>query len=108
MMAFVKRSDQLWKVWAMLAVIVIPGVPALLEFMGIWHPHSGMERDFDFLSGFISLAGIAWGCLAIRCPKCGLRVFWHLASTGDRHGFQRLAVLDECPRCGFKGFGGRE
>ena len=48
----------------------------------------------------LALAGLVWGCLAIRCPRCHARLLWK-AMKGEAHQnwLSELLSLNACPYC---------
>ena len=82
--ALIERTSQLWKLrlgmaGALLGTAVRIGAS---EFDGLASGHS-MALGFGGL--FVALAGVVYLCIAVRCPDCGARWFWLMASkpSGD-------------------------
>lgn len=109
---WIGRTGQRWKLvigfilfvlggMALIAMIVVTG--AANEVIG------GRSReDLIVLIGFALAAGgagsFAWLLAAIRCPRCGSRPVWTLASKrGSSQWSTRLLSLEACPTCGFDG-----
>ncbi len=50
----------------------------------------------------LSILGLAWLSLSIRCPKCGLALFFHAISKQSLQSWgDWLYTVSTCPRCGF-------
>ena len=47
------------------------------------------------------VASFVWAGLAIRCPKCDLKIFFHaLTKEGFFSWFAWLLQTESCPKCG--------
>jgi hypothetical protein len=73
--------------------------------------HGPIETFFQWESYIAQLLGtaiifvaFAWLCIAVRCPQCGLRLFWYAVSSKECGSwFGWLLNNSCCPKCGFAG-----
>ncbi len=89
-------TNQSWK----LVTSYIGGVVGVcVMFYGIYFNQTGA---FEFYGVVVGLSSGAFGCLSIRCPKCGLAWAWY-AVTKQSLGewVPWLLSVKQCPKCGF-------
>lgn len=68
--------------------------------------HLNDKSDLALMLDLYGLAGTIcsaiFGCLFIRCPKCGLRWLWYAVTKQNINGwFPWLVTLQQCPNCDF-------
>jgi DNA-directed RNA polymerase subunit RPC12/RpoP len=68
--------------------------------------HSAIFGDAGWGEGvgaLVALVGGAWLALAIRCPKCRLKLFWHaVTKKGLNEWSPWLHDVKVCPQCGYR------
>ena len=95
-------SSQSWKLWLGFGVLAIAGVflfVPLQQSLVI----EGFAWPTKLLGTGIGLIAFLWLTLAVVCPRCKLRLFWHAVST--KHTSNWLGWLldaSSCPRCGYE------
>ena len=85
---WLRRTGQLWK----LVVVALGMMP-----ISLW-PFTGWFRDVRWTA--LAAVVLAWFFAAVRCPRCGGRPVWALATRVDFRQFdRRLFDAMECPLC---------
>lgn len=92
-----------------------------LPWANYWIPLAGLTLLYSLLTGKIggtdetvgwlmmgavalANAGWIWGALTIRCPECGVRLFWKAMRQGTPMTWLGwLRSLRKCPVCGSDG-----
>jgi hypothetical protein len=88
-MSWLQRTGQRWKL----------GVFCLGMFLPWALGHLGSVR-FEADGWMLSAGVFVWFMLAVRCPRCGGRVAWALATGVDHRRFApELLGARECPLC---------
>ena len=92
------RSGQLWKVIGGVSAILIGGTALVYGIASDTADGGGLL--WIFAGMFLVFGGLAFACLAVRCPKCGARWVWMAVSqqSSSNYGVW-LVALSECPRC---------
>ncbi len=101
-MRFLAATGQLWKLVFSLGSFLLGGTVIALQ--GFVERFVGREVTLNLVlvSLVVGLVGFVGASLLLRCPRCGLKLFWHVASTGDHASwFTRLFTMTECPHCHF-------
>ena len=95
-----RKTGQWWKFLATITLIVTGGVPMIygLANFGTGAPDSLLFFIFGGMG--LVLFGFVFGCVAIRCDKCGTRLFWHAVSR-QKSQVWLMWLLSEssCPNC---------
>lgn len=100
-----KMTGQMWKLHVFLALSVMAGFGMVF---GIWRMnHLNSRSEMTAASGLMVASTVivtiawTWLFLSIRCPKCRMRVAYHVV-TRIRQGnwVSRLRNTRACPRCG--------
>lgn len=109
---WIGRTGQRWKLLVGATLLVVGGM-ALIAMMAVTGSTSDVIGSWDrsdliVLIAFALAGGgagsILWLLTAIRCPQCGSRPVWTLASgRGSSQWSTRLLSLEACPTCGFDG-----
>jgi hypothetical protein len=99
-MSFVSSSGQSWKVYLPMVAELIGVAMIIFEVVRLKQGHD--MRPAVFLTGMaIGIAAFVFPCLAVRCPNCGLRLYWYAVSkTGSDEWFKWVSSLTRCPECG--------
>lgn len=90
-------SGQVWKFY-LATILIWTGIGTLI--FGI------LGKNYFVLFGLlIGLSGIAFSCLAIRCPECGQRWYWQSLKRSIKESkfgwVKRLFSQTECQSCGY-------
>lgn len=100
---FLVHTRQAWKLVVTAAAFVAAGLTAL--YVALSGPFAAAATTFLVATTLFVLTWVtvAWGCLAIRCPRCGLRLLWE--ALRGQPAMQWLFWLQDmraCPRCGLE------
>ncbi|SRR5229473_2474915 len=95
-------SRQPWKLGVGFGLLAVSGIFTWFD--------SGVSRLLGFqryiptlIGTFIGLSALAFLALALRCPGCGLRLFWHAISKKPINAWGNwLFETDTCPKCGYQ------
>jgi hypothetical protein len=101
-MKFLVATGQLWKLLLTLGGGLLGGSVIVLQ--RLLQDVAGREVTLRLvlLATCVSLVGFGGAALLLRCPRCGLKLFWRAASTGDHASwFTRFFTMTECPGCHF-------
>ena len=82
------RTGQGWKMWIPILLQLLLFVPFFLL--------GPAGRDFAVIGWVVSFT---FQCLALRCPDCGARWYWHAVSTKEG-GIRKMFKHSACPMCG--------
>lgn len=100
-MTLLKRTNQLWKLYAFMALMALgAGITLLQAFIG---KYVGKEAITDLVIGgmFLVTGAFIWAYNSIICPHCKLKLFWHsIIKVGLGSWFVWLVNLEKCPQCG--------
>lgn len=55
------------------------------------------------LGSIVGIGGFAYLCVAVRCPRCGARWFWLMASKRREDPMNQAFRNGACPACGHTG-----
>jgi hypothetical protein len=88
-MTWFRRTGQTWKLALStlftLACVTLP----YCHFADVW---------MDLLVPFVGIAGFVWFWVSVRCPECGGRPVWFMASRMDVSAYDP-AGMERCPMC---------
>ncbi len=100
---FLRRTGQIWKPavgWGLIAL----GLLVIFACLSDWGDKQSADILVACLGGanVLNLAAFVWMAIAIRCPRCGRRLFWH-ALHARRHpaGLHWFVTFNACPQCQF-------
>ncbi|MBT8078778.1 MAG: hypothetical protein KJO31_09365 [Gammaproteobacteria bacterium] len=97
------RSGQTGKFMSGFVLVLIGGAIVFISGLLIGRASSALYALSSSLGVAIGLGGFVYLCVAIRCPDCGAKWIWLMASKrrGDplHWGWQNAA----CPVCGYAG-----
>lgn len=99
-MNLLQRTDQAWKVWLFVVMLVLGGAASLLQ--GFLYDALGKERAIQLAFAGIGLiiGSFIFAGFSIACPKCGLKLFPHAFRTqGFFTWFSWILQQESCPRC---------
>jgi hypothetical protein len=91
-------ADQKAKLWIGFGFVVAGGAiawfhPAVLETIP-----GGRE-----IGTLMMIIGGVWLSIAIRCPRCRLKLFWYaISKKGLNEWSPWLLETKECPQCGYR------
>jgi len=92
----VKASGQIWKFCIATAVIWAGITLSIFSILG--------NIYFVLFGLLIGFSGIAFCCIAIRCPVCGERWYWKAIKKRAKVGWvKKLIYQSECQSCGYSG-----
>lgn len=100
-MTLLKRTNQLWKLYAFMALMALGAAITLFQgFLGRF-----LEKEAItclVIGGMFLVAGaFAWAYTSITCPNCKVKLFWHsIFKVGLGTWFVWLVNLEKCPQCG--------
>jgi len=90
----VKASGQIWKFCIATAVIWAGITLSIFSILG--------NIYFVLFGLLIGFSGIAFCCIAIRCPVCGERWYWKAIKKRAKVGWvKKLIYQSECQSCGY-------
>jgi len=102
--SIINKTGQMWKFYLWFLASLIGGISifAMVKLIDSLPMSYGITL---FLVAIVSeLAGMTFAILAIRCPKCKMRWFWHAIRREHFNGWLVwLLTQNECPSCGNKG-----
>jgi hypothetical protein len=98
--SIVRTTGQWWKVSVGIWTIAIGGV-VLWSGMAMLGRHAPSYVLWVILGGVaLVCAGLAFVCLAVRCPSCHARWVWlSIKGQGVRNFGRVFSELKECPVC---------
>jgi hypothetical protein len=101
---FIRATRQTWKFNLGWGGLVIGCVCLFGEVEGWWRLSSPTAEALMILGGCsLNVAAFMAMILAIRCPECGLKVFWQALRTQPIVGWMTwLNNLRACPSCGYQ------
>lgn len=98
--SYLRKAGQLWKFYLGMTAVAVGGIL-------IWAGRSQLEAfgeragDVMLAGTALGVAGMVWSGVAIKCPKCGARLFWHAMSKQSPGSWLTwLFELEACPSCG--------
>src|SRR5438128_11906919 len=97
--SYLRATGQLWKV-GLFMLAPICGL-LLIAVSLVMITQRTQLAVFCLLAGIaLAMAGLVWGCLAIRCPRCQTHLLWK-ALNGQAHENWLLWLLSfsACPYC---------
>jgi hypothetical protein len=96
-----QRTSQSWKVYLFVILLIMGAGMSLCQ--GFLYGPLGKELAMKVAlagSGLVVIAFI-WTALAVRCPKCQLKLFMHaIRFEGFFRWFAWLLQVEACPKCG--------
>jgi hypothetical protein len=93
-----KRTGQLGKLWFGLIVCMAGGLLVVAGWNGAYAKYVIWPYA---LGACMTMAGLAWNCIAITCPACGAHLFWKaLSERSIPQWYVWLTSLKSCPSCG--------
>jgi ABC-type cobalamin transport system permease subunit len=97
--SYLRSTGQLWKV-GLFMVAPICGVLLICVSL-VMFAHRTQLAAFLLLAGIsVTLVGLVWGCLAIRCPQCQTRLLWKaLQGQAHQNWLTWLLSFSVCPYC---------
>jgi hypothetical protein len=91
-MKWLRQTGQRWKV----LVFFVTLVPGVVESMR-WMSGPGDLKPLPIASGLLAFA---WLFLSIKCPRCGARIAWRLATTAKATDWwTKLSDAENCAAC---------
>lgn len=94
------RTGQLWKVVVADVLLVSSGAGMVYAQSQIGEMTADRFTQVMLGSTIVGLISFSFGCLAIRCPQCGLRWVWNAVRTQDvNRWLVFLMRLRACPGC---------
>jgi hypothetical protein len=90
-----KISGQSWKLYVATVLIWVGIALSIFGALG--------NLFYLFIGLPIGLFGIAFCCLAIRCPACGQRWYWQSIKELKFGWVKKLISQSECKSCGYTG-----
>ncbi len=104
-MDLIQRTGQLTKLWLGFSSVALgTGLIIIVEIYGTSTP-SANELVLILLALVLILAGFTYLCLGIRCPKCGAKWLWLMASKRAEDPMHWDFRNDRCNICGEEGSG---
>lgn len=102
-MKFVIATGQLWKLLLTLGGVLLGGTVILTQAFIQNIAGQDLTLRLVLLATLVTLVAFGGAAHLLRCPRCGLKLFWHAASTFDYTSwFSRFLAMTECPRCQFR------
>lgn len=92
-------TGQLWKLWLAIVVTALSGSYQIAAWFSPLELSSALAWVLDGVVAGVSV----WACTSIRCPRCALKLLWHVVRTSHvlEYVFD-IQNLSECPRCRFR------
>ena len=88
---------QLWKLYVGFGALFLSFI---VNSTGLF----GQRAWAALLSAVIAAVALLWLIFSIRCPSCGLSLFWYAMTRRRASEVQVWAVkVEQCPRCGSRG-----
>lgn len=100
-MNLLQRTDQAWKVWLFVVMLILGCVASLLQ--GFLYESLGKEVAMQIAVAGIGLviSSFLFAGLSITCPKCELKLFLHAFKEQRFFSwFSWILQQESCPRCG--------
>jgi hypothetical protein len=100
--SLLQRSNQEWKVWLFVVMLILGSATTL--FQGFLYEPLGKEMAIRIAVAGMGLivVGFVWTGIAVKCPKCQLKIFWHaITKEGFFSWFSWLLQVEACPHCGY-------
>ena len=91
-----RRKGQLVKYWLGIFLVTVSCVVSIVEPIVI---NRLTPSDLALLT-IMGGVGLVYLCVAIRCPDCGARWFWLMASTRTGDPLHWNMMSDRCTSCG--------
>lgn len=98
-------SGQIWKIWVSGGLLL-----AATPFFFLQGPVGRLlgisELSVELIALFLTISGLIWSVLSVRCPSCGLRlVAYAITKQPVGQWLQWLVTTERCPRCKTGGSG---
>ena len=97
------RSQQSWKLFVFMALILVAAVLMALLFRAIQAEESqqaGYGARLVLALASVTGAAMGWLVFSIRCAKCGHRPIWNIIRTQPASDWLVTVVtLERCPNC---------
>lgn len=100
----IRKTGQWWKLVASFCGVMLGGLGLFSGMKQMSSDASG--RTLALMGGGILLmmAGLAFACTAIRCPRCHAHWLWAAVSKQDHNEWMAwLLSRPTCPQCSFPG-----
>lgn len=93
-------TGQLWKLGSAGVSLIVGNLLLWLHVSVV--PRGGLGMMLSVAGSGLALLGLAFCCVAVRCPRCGARwVWWAVSRQSLNEGWRWLTRLRRCPNCGY-------
>ena len=98
--SILRKSGQWWKFILSVTLTLFGGLIMLYGLAGARGASPEILLKAILGGSGLALLGFTFGCIAIRCNKCGTRIFWHAVYRQKSQSWLMwLLRTSDCPNC---------
>ena len=98
--SFIYATGQRWTLVLPLSLMSLVGGAILLQPLIREYLGPVLTMKVVLLSTFVGLFALLFPCVALRCPRCKLKLLWRAVSTQPSGSWLLwLLSLQRCPEC---------
>ena len=98
--SILRKSGQWWKFILFVTLTLSGGLFMLYGMAGVRGASPETLLKAILGGSGIALSGFVFGCVSIRCNKCGMHVFWHAVHRQKSQSWLMwLLRTSDCPNC---------
>ena len=98
--SYIGRSGQMWKLWLALCMLVVGFLMLSLSFTPSISSHDTIPVILIFGGLGLSVIGLLWACLAVRCRNCRALLVWKAIKEQPQNKWLNWLITNKtCPYC---------